>query len=539
MRLVLALFLAFYSLIAHADEAEMQEVRLAKAQIALAEGNDKEAMAFIAGNLNPQHFHRASYQFLVDYHLKKGNVSKAFKVLYYMIGKLHDRRVLNARFDDNFTAFIASLGPPPREALEVYFAIAELYYQFYLKKIFSPKFNQRLLRLSEKYFTVTSFYRHELALTKVYLGKIHNERANFQGALEQFIEAKELFREEFEIEGEEGLEDMNFLIGSTLVQGGLIDPGSLYLRSVYTNSESNSAIKAIAQEYLNILTYRFFSLTAKYELGFNSNVYELNDVQLSNYSLAESVLGPEDGSFSRISASLFYNYPKITENIGTFLLASFAQESYSNELHKNRNERTITFGTELKYEGLEKGVPKLRYYLTQNYAPDGNVDEFDKISATSFIELLYVRPIKAGTLTYSLPILMTSYETEVEENSIGFSLSYAPFWINRRFAPSLSVGYFQREEVGIEDKSSRFEVAGTVQSEWSDKLSTFANLVVRKNSNNIDRFDYNEIESSLNATWLWRYGLSFGLDASWRRQDLSTDRTIEIWTISSGLSFTY
>src|SRR5690606_17305593 len=156
MKLVMALILAFYGLFAFADETEMQEVRLAKAQLALAEGKDKEAMQLVSKNLNPQYFHRASYQFLIDYHLKKGSISKAFKVLYYMIGKLHDRRVLNARFDQNFTAFIASLGPPPREALEVYFAIAELYYQFYQKKIFKPEFNQRLLRLSEKYFSVTN-----------------------------------------------------------------------------------------------------------------------------------------------------------------------------------------------------------------------------------------------------------------------------------------------------------------------------------------------------------------------------------------------
>lgn len=539
MRLVLAFILAFSGLLVRAEEAEMQEVRLAKAQLALAEGKDKEAMAHIAGNLNPAHFHRASYQFLVDYHLKKGNISKAFKVLYYMIGKLHDRRVLNARFDDNFTRFIASLGPPPREALEVYFAIGELYYQFYQKRIFSPEYTPRLLALSEKYFTVTNFYRHELALTKVYLGKIHNERANFQGALEQFIEAKELFREEYDIEGESGLEDMNFLIGSTLIQGGLLDPGSLYLRSVYTTSDSNSALKAIAQEYLNILTYRFFSITAKYDVGIKTNVYELNDVQLSNYSLAESLLGPQDGSFTRLSASVFYNYPKVTTNISSFFIASFSQQSFSEKLHQNRNERSLSLGSEFKYEGINKGVPKVRYYLTQNYVPDGNVSEFEKSSTSHFLEGLYVRPIKAGTLTYSIPILLTDYESGVEESSMGFSLSYTPFWINRRFSPSISVGLFTREEVSVEEKSTRYEVSGSVQSEWTDKLSTFASLIVRKNSNEITSLDYNEYESSINATWLWRYGFSFALDASWRQQNISTDRKVETLSVSGGLSFTY
>lgn len=332
---------------------------------------------------------------------------------------------------------------------------------------------------------------------------------------------------------------MNFLIGSTLVQGGLVDPGTLYLRSVYTNSESSSALKAIAQEYLNILTYRFFSISAKYEMGTNSNVYELNNRQLDNFSIAESILGPEDGSFSRITATLFYNYPKITQNFGSFFLATFSQENFNNELHRNRNERSITMGTELKYEGLEKAVPKVRYYYTHSYAPDGNVEQFEKISQTSFLEFLYVRPIKAGTITYSLPILATSYESDVKEKSVGLTTSYTPFWINRRFSPSISVGFFNRNEAAVEDSSKRYELSASVQSEWTEHLSTFANLTARKNSNNTPTLSYTEYESSLNATWSWRYGLSFTADATWRQQNQESDRKINVWTISSGVSFTY
>src|SRR5690606_36085855 len=136
-----------------------------------------------------------------------------------------------------------------------------------------------------------------------------------------------------------------------------------------------------------------------------------------------------------------------------------------------------------------------------NYAPDGNVDQFEKISQTSFIELLYVRPIKAGTITYSLPILATTYENDAEEKSLGLSVSYAPFWINKRFAPSVSLGFFNRNEAAVEDKSTRYEASASIQSEWTERLSTFANFTYRNNSNNSPSLSYTEYEGSLNATW--------------------------------------
>lgn len=533
------ILVVLWSITAWSNVVEMQEVRLAKAQIALAQGQDKEALEFISKNLNPSHFHRASYQFLVDYHLQNGKASKALKVLYYMAGKLHDKRVLTARFDKNFKKYLSTLGAPSRDALEVYFAIAEFYFELYNKKSFKKDFDARLLSLSQKYFEVAQYYRFDLPLTKIFLGKIYSEKENYHIALEQFMDAKELFKEEYKLDDDKGLEDVNLLIGTTMLQGGLLDPGSLYLRSVYFSSDTNNSTKALAQEYLNVLTYSFISATAKYTYGMNSNIYELNEFQLENYSNVESSFGPKDGTSSKLSGTLFYNYPQLTSSLSALFLSSFSQETYTHELHHNRNERIFTIGSELKYDALDKAIPKFRYYLTLNYNPIDNVEDFQKSSQTHYLEAAYIRTIKSGSLSYSIPLSLTSYASGSSEKSLGAVISYTPFWINKLFSPSISLAFYNREEPVIEDKSTRVDLSGGVQSEWNEHFSTFSNLVLRTNNNSNRFHDYKEYEFLVNGTWAWQWGLSIGADLSWRQRDFSQVSKLNVWTTSMNLALTY
>ncbi|MBH46726.1 MAG: hypothetical protein CME71_00990 [Halobacteriovorax sp.] len=535
--LILALILSTYNCMANI--VELQEVRLAKAQIALAQDKDKEALSIISKNLDPNHFHRASYQFLIDYHLKEKNTSKALKVLYYMIGKLHDKRVLQARFNENFIPFIATLGTPSREAMEVYFSIAELYFQLYNRGEFSKEYEARLLSLSQKYFEFLQYYRFDLALTKIYLGKIHGERENYPDALEQFMQAKEIFKEEYAIEGEEGLEDVNLLIGTALLQGGRLDPGSIYLRSIYFNNEATASTKAIAQEYLNILTYSFISASASMSYGYTSNVYQLNEFQLSNFSTVEQFVGPRDGISSKLNGTIFYNAPGLTETVSGLFLATFSQESFSHELHQNRNERSLTAGSEFKYEGLQKYIPKVRFYYTYTSVPTANNDEFKKASSTNLLEFSLTRAIRSGSLVYSLPYSMTSYSGGTEENSLGFSVSYTPYWSNKLFSPSYSIAAFTREEAGIETNSTRYDLSLGVQSEWSSKLSTFSNLLFRLNNNDNTFLDFKEYEALFNTTYILPLGFSLSGDFSWRKRTATIGTELNVWTAFLGASFTY
>lgn len=522
-----------------ADSIEAQEARLARAEIALAEGKDKEALTLIAKNLDPTSFHRASFQFILDYHLKKGKYSKALKVLHYIASKLHDKRVLSARYDKNFAKFLSTLSVPRKDALEIYFSIGELYFDLYEKQIFNSDFDNRLLTMSQKYFEVTQYFRYQIGLSKIYIGRILNEKENYRGALKQFLTAKDHIKEEMNLKEDKGLEDINLLIGTTMVQGGLFDPGTLYLRSIFLDSEANTSTKAIAQEYLDAVNYRYFSLSAKYGYLLNDNVYELNEFQLSRYSTVERFLGPKDGSASVIGISAFYNQPTLFENTNALFLASFNQTSYSEELHQNRNERSLSFGVDAKYTDLERALPKLRYIYTNSYNPTGNTDTFESTSTTHTLELSYIKTIKSGSLNYSLPYYQTTYETGPEEQSIGLSVAYTPFWTLKLFSPSISLGYFNRKEVSVDEAGTRYDLSSSFQSEWTENFSTFTNLLYRKNSNDVDFFDYTEYDFTLSGTYVWNWGFSFNAEVNLRNRTNTDDSKLSVMTSSVSATFTY
>ena len=522
-----------------ADSIEAQEARLARAEIAQAEGNDKEALTLIAKNLDPSSFHRASFQFILDYHLKKGKYSKALKVLHYMASKLHDKRVLSARFDENFLKFISTLSVPKKDALEIYFSIGELYFDLYQKQIFKSDFDNRLLSMAQKYFEVTQYFRYQIGLSKIYIGKILSEKENYHGALKQFLTAKDIFQDEMETSSDKGLEEINLLIGTTMVQGGLFDPGTLYLRSIFLDEQANTATKAIAQEYLDAVNYRYFALAAKYRYLMSDNVYELNEFQLSRYSNVERFLGPKDGSATQVGVSAYYNQPTLFENTNVLFLTAFNQTNYAEELHQNRNERSLSFGFDGKYTNIEKALPKLRYIYTKSYNPTGNTDTFEATSSTHSVELSYIKAIRSGSINYSLPYSVTSYETGTEEKSIGFNVSYTPFWTLKLFSPSISVGYFNRNEVSVDETGTRYDLSSSIQSEWSDNFSTFTNLLVRKNMNEVTFFDYLEYDFTLNGTYIWKWGFSFNAEVNLRNRTNSDDSKLSVMTSSVSATFTY
>lgn len=537
--LVFILILLKLSISLAADSTEAQEARLARAEIALAEGNDKQALSLIASNLDPVTFHRASFQFILDYHLKKGKYSKALKVLHYMASKLHDKRVLSARFDQNFLNFLSTLSVPRKDALEIYFSIGELYFDLYQKQVFNSDFDNRLLSMAQKYFEVTQYFRYQIGLSKIYIGKILSEKENYRGALKQFLTAKEVFQDEMETKSDQGLEDINLLIGTTMVQGGLFDPGTLYLRSIFLETGANTATKAIAQEYLDAVNYEYFSLAAKYDYLMNDNVYELNEFQLSRFSNFESLLGPKDGSATQIGLSAFYNQPTLFEHTNVLFLTSFNQTNYSEELHQNRNERNLSFGFDGKYTNIERALPKLRYLYTKSYNPSGNTDGFEATSTTHSVELSYIKTIKSGSINYSLPYAATSYETGTEEKSIGLNVSYTPFWTLKLFSPSISLGYFNRNEVSVDEAGTRYDLSTSFQSEWTDNFSTFTNLLVRKNTNELAFFDYTEYDFTLSGTYVWSWGFSFNAEVNLRNRTNTDDSKLSVMTSSVSATFTY
>ncbi len=535
--ILFTLFLSFGVLAR--DSVEQQEARLARAELAMARGNENEALSLILQNLDRFSFHNASFQFVLDYHLKNRKYSRALRVLHYIISKLHDKRVLQARYDDNFNNFLSSLSLPNKDALAIYFSIGELYYSLYQKQIYNSSFNNRLLTLAEKYFRIAEYFRYEVGLTKIYIGRVHSERENYRDALNEFITAKEIYQEDLQTTSERGFEEINLLIGTTMIQGGLFDPGTLYLRSIFFNTDANNSSRVIAQEYLDAINYQYFSLSVKYDYIISDNIYELNDFQLSEYASFEQFLGPKDGTSKQISLSAYYNQPTFFKNINSLFIASFSQQTYDEELHQNRNERSISLGFDAKFTQIENALPKLRYFYTKSLNPPDNSDNYQSTATTHTIEPSYIKSLKSGSLNYSIPIYKTLFETGAEEQSVGLSIAYTPYWLRKLFSPSFSIGYFSRKEVSLDESGSRIDLTTSIQSEWAPKFSTFTNILVRKNSNNNAFFDYTEYNLTLVGSYVWNWGISFNAEANYRNRVNTDDSKTSVLRSTLSASFTY
>lgn len=103
----------------------------------------------------------------------------------------------------------------------------------------------------------------------------------------------------------------------------------------------------------------------------------------------------------------------------------------------NKDLRSWNLGADLKYENLEKSLIKIKYTYSLLYLRPEVDGKLSKSSTTHTITPQYIYSLRAGTITYELPISVTSESTGDNTGETGFGISYTPYWHNQWFAPPI------------------------------------------------------------------------------------------------------
>ena len=124
-----------------------------RAEIAIVDGNQNLAFRIIQRNLIKKHFHLASYQFLIDLYLKNQKYAKAFRVYYFLIKRLHSRKLLEAGDKLALKHAFSKVPKPNAEALSIYEEVAKKYFELHESEVFKNKKQPLfMLNMATKYF---------------------------------------------------------------------------------------------------------------------------------------------------------------------------------------------------------------------------------------------------------------------------------------------------------------------------------------------------------------------------------------------------
>ena len=96
------------------------------------------------------------------------------------------------------------------------------------------------------------------------------------------MEAKELFTEDDETDGIS--QELDFLVGTTLLQTGLTDAGMLFLQSVYLEGSKGSSLRDYAQQYIESLySDDLYIYSLSYGVTRKDNVHSLSDDDIKTF----------------------------------------------------------------------------------------------------------------------------------------------------------------------------------------------------------------------------------------------------------------
>ncbi|TNF32017.1 MAG: hypothetical protein EP319_00520, partial [Deltaproteobacteria bacterium] len=363
MASIFPIFLTLLGLIlpevfAEVPESELQEVRYAKAELAMIDGNDEEAMRILKQNLSLKSLHLPSFMMIADYHFRRRNFSKGMRVYHYLIKKLHSDLVMKSTVVEGIGDLIDDLPAPSQEVRGLYFRVGMEYYRMSENPDFDVQMRKKMLLYAEKYFNVCEFYKFNIPQTKYMLGIIKNRKEDFFNSIKYLADAKELLKDLPDDQRGADLFNLDYLMGDNLVRAGFSDSGSLYLKSVYQSKNADNSLKDYASTYLNALNQEFFSISVRMSYGYNSNIDGLTESeQALRDRFSSSFPYIKDAYFSGWGVNSFYNSKKF-DHWSFLLYGDVDSKNMKNKNQSTNDERTITGSIEAKYDNFQKSTFK-------------------------------------------------------------------------------------------------------------------------------------------------------------------------------------
>lgn len=523
-------------------ESELQEVRYAKAELAMLDGYEEEALQILKENLSLKALHLPSYLMIADYHFRRRNFSKGIRVYHYLIKKLHSDRVLKSPLVDGIGDLIDDLPAPSQDVMSIYFRTGMEYYRMSENPDFDAPFRKKMITYAEKYFNVSEFYKFNLPQTKYMLGIIKNQKENFFDSIKYLADAKDLLKDLPDDQRNADLFNLDYLMGDNLVRAGFSDSGSLYLKSVYLSKAADKSLKDYASTYLNALNQEFFSLSLRTSYGYNNNIEGLTeDEQALRDRFSSSFPYIKDAYFSGWGVNAFYNSKKFGH--WSFLLyGDVDSKNMKNKSQSTNDERTITSSFEAKYDNFKKSTFKTSFtYAYSMYRSDANLS-MEKLSNFYSIQPSYIYTLKRGIITYRLPINITQSISEGNLYSYGAGISYSPFIKNKYWGLSYSLDYSRNEESSTTPKSTNYSLGATNNTSIDDQNSLFTTLSYSSNNNTTESLVYTtySVDFSYTLTFKKITGLSLNASLSYESTKYkSKDQPIYATEVIGGMSYSF
>ncbi|MBT3585366.1 MAG: hypothetical protein HN509_10710 [Halobacteriovoraceae bacterium] len=536
----MACLLIFFSLSARAVSLrEIQDVRLAKAELAQSDGNTKVALKLISKNLDRKNFHLDSYLFLAKYHLRIGNIPKGLRVYYFAIKRLHGKDIINIKIKGSIFKYLSQIEPPSREALKLYYTIAQTYFNIFEEGIYADKFGHQLLRLAHKYFQVCSYYRYSLPSTKLYIAQVRSHQDKHLSAVEYLIEAQDLFRELGEAENKSSLNKIDVLLGESLIKDGQAESGLIFLKGIYLDPKANSSLKQYANAYIDALATSYLAASFSFNRKLNTNIHELSNFDLNQEFDSDTFIEKEAWVDSK-NFNLFYNTSK-WNNFSSVMVLNILDETTTNRDLRAKDLRSYSFGLDLKYDNLKKSLFKLKYSYNQLYLKDSAAGKLAKVSTSHNLTPQYIYTLKRGTLTYGIPVTSTYSGSQHAQTSEGFSVSYTPFWHNKYLSPTFSFDYIREDEEDDSPDSNQFVLSISNHSAISDRHSFFTTFTFVANNNREDTTAYKESNLNWSYNYLvpWVKNLSLNATYDYRYRDNHVETATVVTLYSGGISYTF
>ncbi|MDH5581261.1 MAG: hypothetical protein OEY33_05095 [Bdellovibrionales bacterium] len=482
MKIVYILVLLLSFSVAASSESEdnrgMQELRLAKAELALSQGKDRFALYLVGRNLSQKNFHLDSYLFLASYYLKERRVAKAFRVYHYVIKKLHPKggkRLLRAANVATVKMEFETVNRPSDEALAIYYTLGQTYVDIEEKGYFSQKFTRQLLLNAKKYFTITNHYDFQKSDSNFFLGSVNSRLEKYGEAISNLTMAKELYEDE-ENTGEQRsteIQNINFLLADALIKEGHTDSGAIFLKSLYLSPGVSSSLKEYANSYLDALSTVYKIVTISLGYTYDNNVNQLSDEDRENFDELRGFYVAEDALFFTKNFNYFYS----SEKKGRFSYVFFVdatEQTVNDERKYSLENRVLTLASTLKWETVHHLIFKTSYSFTRLFNKESRQGGFNRDSDLHEISPELVWSTNSGTVGLKVPI---TYEIKKGESlslsKKGVNFNFNPFWKNPYITPTFNLSYNLYEDPSTDEQSKQTVFSASNHLVFIKNLSAF------------------------------------------------------------------
>jgi hypothetical protein len=478
---------------------EMQEIRLAKAEIALNEGDKQEALKIIKENFVKGHIHFDSYFFLHDYYTDHGKLTKAIRSLHVAIKESHTSKILETKELGRKYHNIKNVPAPQGTTRELYFQMAKTYYDFSYDQS-RQKYSAYLLELSRKYFQICHYYKIKPSRTQYFLANISNRQNHLDETIKYLLEAKE------NTQSPEEIDEINYSLSDALILNGKTNSGFLLLKALSNKNSTDPSLKNYARSYIDELDIEdYLSLYFSLNSGHDSNPGRLTNLEIDS-SLSSTPNEPIGGSATNFLASIYYTSKKFKKDYSLTASFDYSTESYNKDELSTNDTNSLTLSSEVKYTGLENYLGKILYsYVTSWQKEEVNGDRV-KQTVTNSITPSLTQITDKSTFIYSTPISINNSASIGTTIDTGLSISYTPFLEIPLFSPTVNFSFTNIPEGDGSEDTLQYNLSTSTHWYPTFKDSLILSISVNKNSNSDSSLDYLESSLSLSGT----HGFSLG-----------------------------